>query len=207
MNFKTLFLASLTLAIGFTSCKKSGDFTTDKDTYKQGEVITITNTTEKASKYYKWTFGGVEVEGEAPVYTIPENTPVGSFTITVLPVNSLNTTDNWKKSSRTVMIEEAEEAKAIFFLPSAYWPNGTNESCTVTLTVDGTDLSDVIYVNSSIPDCSSNNNLSAATFDNLKSGTYNYIVDGSSSAGSYYLWGSIELEDGFDCRLIDVTKL
>lgn len=207
MRKKYSILLLAVFGFGILSCKKSGDFTTDKDTYKQGEVITITNTTEKASKYYKWTFGGVEIEGEAPVYTIPENTPIGSFTITVLPVNSLNTTDNWKKSSRTVMIEEAEKAKAIFFLPKPYWPNGTNESCTITLTVDGTDLSETITVNASIPDCDSNNNLSAATFDNLKSGTYSYIVDGSSSTGSYYLFGSIELEDGFDCRLIDVSKL
>jgi hypothetical protein len=207
MRKKYIIILLAVFGFGILSCKKSGDFTTDKDTYKQGEVITITNTTEKASKYYKWTFGGVEIEGEAPVYTIPENTPIGSFTITVLPVNSLNTTDNWKKSSRTVMIEEAEKAKAIFFLPKPYWPNGTNESCTITLTVDGTDLSETITVNASIPDCDSNNNLSAATFDNLKSGTYSYIVDGSSSTGSYYLFGSIELEDGFDCRLIDVSKL
>lgn len=207
MKFKILFLSIAIISLSITSCKKKGDFTTDKTTYQQGEVITVTNTTEKASKYYKWTFGGVEIEGENPVYTIPENTPVGSFTITVLPVNSLSTTANSKESSRTVMIEEAEKAKAIFFLPEPYWANGTNESCTITFTVDGTNLSETITVNASVPDCNSNNNLSAATFDNLKSGMYDYNVDGSSSAGSYNLSGSLDLEDGFDCRLIDVTKL
>ena len=60
-----------------TGCKKKGDFTTDKAVYKQGEVITVTNTTVKGAENYTWTFGGVEVVGENPVYTIPENTPVG----------------------------------------------------------------------------------------------------------------------------------
>ena len=203
---KTLTLLTVT-ALAMLSCKKTGDFTTDKTTYKQGEVITVTNTTEKPSKFYKWDFGGVEIEGENPVYTIPENTPVGSFTISILPVNNLNTTDNWKRSSRTVMIEEAEKAKVIFFLPEPYFQGGTNETCTIIFDKDDSTVeSKSVGVFSTFPSCESNNNLQAATFDNLPAGTYSYTLDGTSSIGSYFLSGSVTLEDGFDCRLIDISK-
>ena len=200
-KLKILFSVIMIFSL-FMSCKKSGDFTTDKTTYKQGEVITVTNTTKKASKYYKWDFGGVEIVDLNPVYTLPKTTPVGSFTISILPVNSLNTTDNWKKGSKTVSVEEAEEAKFLFYLSQPVL-SASDEVCIIT--IEG--MSKTISVNSIAPSCESNNNLHAATFDNLKSGDYNYTINGSSSSGSYSFSGVLELEDGFDCRIIDVYDL
>lgn len=196
-----LLSSSVLLLLFISSCKKSGDFTTDKEVYKQGEVITVTNKTEKASKYYKWNFGGAEVVGVNPVYTIPNNTPVGSFDITILPVNSMNTTNNWKSTTKSVMIEEAEEAKVIFFLQSPV-TGGSNETCTITF--EGENKTVSAYA--STPSCDNNNNLDAATFDNLPSGTYDFTLSGSSSGGSYFYQGSVELEDGFDCRLINISN-
>ncbi|MFK8044636.1 MAG: hypothetical protein AB8B72_04025 [Crocinitomicaceae bacterium] len=207
MKTKLILTAALAITVGLTACKKRGDFTTDKQEYAQGDVITVTNTTEKASEFYKWYFNGVEVIDENPVYTIPEETPVGSFTIKVLPVNSLNTTANSKEYSRTVNIVEAEKAQVIFFLPQPYWAGGTNENCTVTFTQPGQVNQRTIGVDPTIPNCESSNNLSAFQIENLKSGTYDYNVSGSSSAGSYDLSGTITLDDGFDCRIIDISKL
>ena len=115
-----------------TGCKKKGDFTTDKMVYKQGEVIYVTNTTEKEAKNYTWTFGGVEVVGDNPVYTIPDNTPVGTFEISILPHNFENTSDSWKRTTMSVMVEEAEEAQVMFYLPTPR-TGSSDETFTVSL--------------------------------------------------------------------------
>lgn len=202
-HFK-IFTLTLVLLIGVVGCKKTGDFTTDKSVYTQGDVITTSNTTKKTSEFYKWTFGGIEVVADEPIYTIPDNTPVGTFEISMLPVNNLNVTDSWKRTSRYVNIEEAEKGKIIFFLPTTYFTSGASDE-EATITINGESKTIIIY--SSYPSCESNNNLFAATFDNLKSGDHDYIINGSSSNSSYYLSGSIEVEDGFDCRIINITDL
>lgn len=189
-------------------CKKTGDFYTDKEVYYQGEVITVTNTTEKSSKHYKWDFGGEEVVADDPIYELPKNAPVGTFTISILPVNSLNTTDNWKSNSKSVTILEAEEAKFLFYLPSPR-TFSDDETCTITLYDEDGNIAEqlTIDVNATYPVCASNNNPSAATFDNLKSGEHDFYISGSSLTGGYSFPITLELEDGFDCRIIDVSSL
>lgn len=205
LNLIVLTLAVATVIVG---CKKKGDFFTDKDTYKQGEVITVTNTTEKEAKHYKWDFGGEEVIAENPVYEIPENAPVGTFTISILPVNSLNTTDNWKRNSKTVTIEEAEQAKFLFYLPTP-WTGSADEECTITRYNEDGSVAEIITidVDADYPDCGSSNNPGAATFDNLKSGEHEFLFEGSSSSGGYTVGATLELEDGFDCRIVDVNDM
>jgi len=204
MKIKLVLTAALAVTIGLSACKKRGDFTTDKQEYAQGDVITVTNTTQKASEFYKWDFGGVEVIAENPIYTLPENTPVGTFTINVLPVNSLNTTDNWKGYSRTVNVVEAEKAKVIFYLPESSL-SGSNEEWEVEMTVNGETISKTITGTSGFPDCDNNNNFNAITFDNLPSGDYLLTIRGTSSTSSVTYNDAVNLENGFDCRIIDLA--
>ncbi|MFD1550635.1 hypothetical protein DNU06_14890 [Putridiphycobacter roseus] len=202
MQKKQFLFTTLIICLLLISCKKNGEFITDKTTYKQGEIITVSNTTEKSSKFYKWDFGGVEIIEINPTYTLPENTPVGSFTISILPVNSLNTTDNWKKGSKTVDIVEAEEAKFLFYL-SAPILSASDEICVITIG----DVSKEVAVHELAPNCESKNNLNAVTFDHLKPGTYDYLIHGSSSSGEYTLTGKSTLTYGYDCQIIDIFKL
>ncbi|MFK8036946.1 MAG: hypothetical protein AB8B74_01550 [Crocinitomicaceae bacterium] len=205
MKIKIVLTVVLAVSLGLTSCKKRGDFTTDKEEYAQGEVITVTNTTVKESEFYKWDFGGVEVIDKNPIYTLPENTPVGSFTINVLPVNSLNTTGNWKEYSRTVNIVEAEKAKIIFFLSKSAL-SGSNETWTVETTVRDETVSKTLSdISSFAPNCESNNNLDAITFDNLPSGDYLFTIKGTSSTSNIIYNDAVNLENGFDCRIIDLA--
>lgn len=190
------------LALSITGCKKKGQFTTDKETYKQGEVITVTNETEKSAKYYSWTFGGVEVQGENPVYTIPESTPVGSFEISILPKNSQGTTDSWKRNSKTVMVEEGDFARVTFYIVNPRTGN-QNETFSVN-TPDGQ-----VYGGSVInytPTCGVNVS-GAIVFENLPAGDFDYQVLGSSSSGSYNLTGTVTLESGSDCQRVDIATL
>ncbi|MFK7783833.1 MAG: hypothetical protein AB8B56_01890 [Crocinitomicaceae bacterium] len=199
---KKLVIGILCVSAVLTSvgCKKKGDFTTDKAVYIQGEVITVTNTTEKGAENYTWRFGGVEVVGENPVYTIPKSTPVGTFEISILPHNFENTSDSWKRTTMSVMVEEAEEAKMIFYLPS---PRTGSPNETFSVTID----SETKYgsVGNSYSCTSTNPN--AATFKDMPSGEYDYEISGSSSSGTYYLYGTVELENGFSCEPINVTNL
>jgi hypothetical protein len=198
-NLTTLALVVI-LALAATGCKKKGQFSTDKETYKQGDIITVTNETKKSAKYYSWSLGGTSVEGENPVFTIPESTPVGSFEISILPKNSKNTTGSWKENSNTVMIEAAEKAEIIFHLPS---PRTGSSSETFTVTIDNVDHSGSVY--SYTPTCGESNPY-AATFDNMAAGEYYYTIYGSGS-GSYNLSGYVTLDDGFDCQRINVKNL
>ena len=137
---------------------------------------------------------------------MPNNTPIGSFTISVLPANSLNVTDSWKRHSATVTIQEAEEAKFLFYLPTPKTGDWT-ETCTVTVFTDDGNIVKTLSPGGSTPNCESNNNLDAATFDNLASGEYDVNFSGSSNSGFYDVTYTFELEDGFDCRIVNVSSL
>lgn len=188
---KTIFSSlSVILIIGIQSCgKKKGSFTTDKSTYTQRELITVSNTTVKESTYYKWSFGGTEIVGKNPSFTIPDNTPAGSFEIKVLPTNNLSTTSNFKEHSEFVTIVDAEEGVLTFWkLKNNNFTKGN-----IQITING-QTKTISQEYSSSPTCGESGS-GCAIFTGLKKGKYEYTAVGSN----LNIGGNVTISKPFDC--------
>ncbi|HRG58489.1 MAG TPA: hypothetical protein PK323_05985 [Bacteroidia bacterium] len=196
--FSVSLIAIGALFLGSCDKDKQATFKLDKSSYIQGETIKTTNTTVKGSKYYKWNFGGTELYEKEPVFVLPTDQAPGEFIITCEATNNKNSSSSGRASSQTVTIVEASEGKLVF------WNPGTGP-VDIKIRLSNNNISTkfdtITYSSSSNPNCYAD--INHALFTNLKSGTYNYeAIDLNNSSNMES--GTITLDDGFDCKSIQI---
>lgn len=192
-----LLLASISF-INFSCSKdKRASFTLDKTSYVQGESIKTTNTTVKGSKFYRWNFGGTEIYDKEPVFVLPKDQAPGEFIITCEATNSKSSSSSGRSSSQTVTITEANEGRIIFWNPGS-------GPVSIKIRLSGNNFlatnDTITTANTSNPFCNFTSN--NGVFQNLKAGTYNY--DATDLNGTSYESGTITLDNGFDCKSVQI---
>lgn len=195
-NVKFIFLLGL---VGLTAvaCKGKGDFETDRSTYNQGDQIFITNTTEKATTFYFWEFGGVSVSGENPVYNIPWNQPAGSMTIQLTPTNNEGVVTNFKTTTKTVTVVEVNKAKIVVHFTGSFLSNAT-------VTYQGN--SKVLFAVNDPIDCETvEEGDNIMVIDEIPAGEYLFTVRSVVDQVEKEFPLTITVDTGLDCVLVDIA--
>jgi len=152
--FAIIILASISLA----GCQKvpTASFSSDKESYVNGETMYLTNTSQNASSY-QWSFSGssTKITTKDAYVTF---TGAGQYTVNLTAISR-----NGKKSdevTKTITIEKAN-GSCIFYTK-------TQGLGAINISVDGVPLGSITLIYTGAPDCGANGCVNAT----IKEGTH-----------------------------------